>query len=549
MKHVSFVYFECECEMRYLVLGLAAMSLATLVRVSAENSFAIAAPKGALFYETFQGNWKSTWSVSDDEDYEGQWVLDTASSAPGFEDDKALTVNSVAKKHAIAAAFSETVDNKEKDFVVQYEVRFSNRLECGGAYLKLVRDTGDFFSGEEFNSKTDYVVMFGPDKCGSTNKVHFILKHRNPISGKFEEKHLNKAPSVTVDTLTHLYTLIIRKDNSFEIFIDQKSVRHGNLLEDFDPPVNPPATIDDPTDSKPADWVDEAQIPDPSASKPEDWDENAPRTIQDPNAKKPAGWLDDAPEQIHDPEAVKPEDWDDELDGEYEPPLVANPECQKVGCGVWEAPMIKNPAYKGKWSAPLINNPVYKGEWKARQVPNPEYFVDEAPHNLSPMSGIGFELWTMQNGIQFDNIYVGYDGKAALSWSEQTWSLKHKAEEAKLKAEEKKLKEEKLAEQKESGIMGMFEAYSQVAGEFVAEYPLPVFFTIVGLLIGLVVFLEYRRPRDEEVEEDESLSPQEAKELLDKLQAKLEKKGEEETEGEGGAENAVEKDLTSKKNE
>jgi hypothetical protein len=32
--------------------------------------------------------------------------------------------------------------------------------------------------------------------------------------------------------------------------------------------------LDDPDDSKPADWVDAQRIPDPDASKPDDWDED-----------------------------------------------------------------------------------------------------------------------------------------------------------------------------------------------------------------------------------------------------------------------------------
>ena len=25
--------------------------------------------------------------------------------------------------------------------------------------------------------------MFGPDKCGLTSKVHFIIRHKNPVNG------------------------------------------------------------------------------------------------------------------------------------------------------------------------------------------------------------------------------------------------------------------------------------------------------------------------------------------------------------------------------
>ena len=114
-------------------------------------------------------------------------------------------------------------------------------------------------------------------------------------------------------------------------------VNHGTLLDSFTPPVNPPAEIEDPNDSMPADWVfhqtfskllffnifncspsqdEREKIPDPEASKPEDWDENAPQRILDESAEKPSGWLDEEPDMIADPDAVRPEDWDDEMDGE-----------------------------------------------------------------------------------------------------------------------------------------------------------------------------------------------------------------------------------------
>ena len=46
-------------------------------------------------------------------------------------------------------------------------------LECGGAYLKLLQDNKKLHA-EEFSNSSPYIIMFGPDKCGSTNKVDFI---------------------------------------------------------------------------------------------------------------------------------------------------------------------------------------------------------------------------------------------------------------------------------------------------------------------------------------------------------------------------------------
>ena len=43
----------------------------------------------------------------------------------------------------------------------------------------------------------------------------------------------------------------------YEVLIDGESKKSGSLFEDFNPSFNPPEEIDDPSDSKPDDWVDE----------------------------------------------------------------------------------------------------------------------------------------------------------------------------------------------------------------------------------------------------------------------------------------------------
>lgn len=70
-------------------------------------------------------------------------------------------------------------------------------------------------------------------------------------------------------------------DNTFEIKINDETIKQGSLLEDFEPAVNPSKEIDDPEDFKPANWVDDAEIEDVEAVKPDDWDETAPALIID----------------------------------------------------------------------------------------------------------------------------------------------------------------------------------------------------------------------------------------------------------------------------
>ena len=47
----------------------------------------------------------------------------------------------------------------------------------------------------------------------------------------------------------------------------------------------------------------------------------------------------------------------------------------------------------------MIPNPDYKGPWSPKQITNPAFFEDLTPSNLTPISGIGIELWTMTEDI------------------------------------------------------------------------------------------------------------------------------------------------------
>lgn len=301
--------------------------------------------------------------------------------------DKGLVLKSKAKHAAIASPLSRPFKFDKKPLIVQYEVLFQDGQECGGAYLKLLSDIPESRNLKEFQDKTPYTIMFGPDKCGNDHKLHFIFKHKNPLNGSIEEKHCKKPQEriedYFADKLPHLYTLILQPDNSFEIWLDKKVINSGSLLEDFTPPVNPPEEIDDPNDKKPSDWDERQKIPDPDAVKPDDWDEDAPAQIVDESASMPDGWLENEPTHIPDPNAKKPDDWDDEMDGTWEPPLIENEICSSApGCGPWEPPLINNPEFKGKWKPPMIDNPNYMGKWRPRKIHNPDFFEDKQPFRM-----------------------------------------------------------------------------------------------------------------------------------------------------------------------
>merc|ERR1719305_569623 len=183
--------------------------------------------------------------------------------------------------------------------------------------------------------------MFGPDICGTgTRRTHAILTYDKAGDGKLENFLHTKDIKTETDTLPHLYTMVIKPDDTYEVKIDGKSVQDGKISENWS--MLHPKEIKDPAQSKPKDWVDEKKIPDPEDKKPECYD--------------------DIPKQVPDPEASKPDDWDDEDDGE------------------WEAPMIDNKEYKGEWKAKQIDNPAYKGEWEHPMIANPDYKEDNELH-------------------------------------------------------------------------------------------------------------------------------------------------------------------------
>ncbi|XP_064481946.1 calnexin-like [Ornithodoros turicata] len=387
--------------------------------------------------DAFKERWVTSEATKDGAEeniakYDGKWEVEGAEKSH-LRGDLGLVLKSKARHAAISSKLNKPFVFDHKTFVLQYEVQFQNGQDCGGAYIKVLSDAKENEDLKKFNDKSPYTIMFGPDKCGTEHKLHLIFRHRNPVNGTYEEKHWKKSTSLSKfdevfkDKKAHLFTLILKPDNTFEILVDRRSEFKGSLLEDFNPPVNPPAEIEDPDDRKPEDWDEREKVPDPNASKPEDWDEDAPRQIQDPDAKKPVGWLDDEPLLVPDATAQKPKDWDDDMDGEWEAPLVNNPKCTDVGCGEWKAPMIDNPKYKGKWRAPLIDNPNYKGKWKPRKIPNPHYFEDLNPYRMTTAVAVGFELWSMSADILFDNVVIADDPVVADQWATDTWVLKKEA--------------------------------------------------------------------------------------------------------------------------
>jgi len=85
-----------------------------------------------------------------------------ATPVEGFELDNGLLLSKKDKYYGLTLPFDAPLSMGEsKSIVIQYEVKFEEVLACGGAYVKLLRDTTDFGT---LNKDTPYSILFGPDK-------------------------------------------------------------------------------------------------------------------------------------------------------------------------------------------------------------------------------------------------------------------------------------------------------------------------------------------------------------------------------------------------
>ena len=347
-------------------------------------ALAAAASAEVYFEESFDGDWEKRWVTGAPPGKEaGKWAVTPGKWFHDEEVNKGLATTEDMRFYSISAKMAKKSTSKKKELVVQFSAKYEAHQYafCGGGYIKLLPDG---LKQKTFGGDDEYHIMFGPDLCGyDVSHIHTIFNHKGENLLKTDKISLEYSDK---NEYTHLYTLHLKPDGTYEVFFDLESKAKGKLVDDWDFP-NP--TKDDPDDKKPSDWVDETMIDDPEDKKPDGWDE--------------------IPAQIPDPDASKPEDWDDEDDGEWEPPLIDNPD------------------FKGEWSAKQIENPAYKGEWSPKQIKNPDY---EEGVQLAAYDSmyVGFELWIVNNGTIFDNILVTDDLEYAKAQGEKLWRPTSKAE-------------------------------------------------------------------------------------------------------------------------
>ncbi|XP_008052004.1 calreticulin-3 [Carlito syrichta] len=169
-----------------------------------------------------------------------------------------------------------------------------------------------------------------------------------------------------VDAFTHLYTLILRPDLTYEVKIDGQTIESGSIEYD---------------------WQLTSLKKEQSSAEPKDWEQAEEDKAQD--------WE----KRFLDTSASKPSDWNHELDGD------------------WQAPLLQKPPYQGGLKPEGIPRDVWLHERLGRAHSLLHYDLAE----FEDIGAIGLELWQVRSGTIFDNFLITDDEEYAENFGKATW--------------------------------------------------------------------------------------------------------------------------------
>ncbi|KAM5229768.1 calreticulin-3 isoform 2-T2 [Hipposideros larvatus] len=272
--------------------------------------------------------------------------------------DGGLQTTQNGRFYAISARF-KPFSNKGKTLVIQYTVKHEQKMDCGGGYIKVFPADVD---QKNLNGKSQYYIMFGPDICGfDIKQVHVILHFKN-------QYHSNKKPiRCKVDGFTHLYTLILRPDLTYEVKIDGLAIESGSIEYDWN--------------------LTSLKKMEKSLAESKDREQGKEDKLQD--------WE----KHFLDAGASKPSDWNSELDGD------------------WQAPMLQKPPYQDG----LKPEGIEKDVWLHQKMKNTNYLTEYDLSEFENIGAIGLELWQVRSGTIFDNFLITDDEEYAENFGKATW--------------------------------------------------------------------------------------------------------------------------------
>eukprot|EP00662_Eupelagonemidae_sp_cell21_P009923 gene9924-44744_t len=124
------------------------------------------------------------------------------------------------EKDSEGQALPQAFSNEGKDLVVQFSAKHEGHKYgfCGGGYIKLL------------GSKLDQ-SKFGGDDDYDVERIHLIFNNKET---GINQKNLAKKEEIKMayddkNEFTHLYTLVLKPDNSYAVYFDEKEKASGKI--------------------------------------------------------------------------------------------------------------------------------------------------------------------------------------------------------------------------------------------------------------------------------------------------------------------------------
>lgn len=328
------------------------------------------------FEERFTRGWDKRWTKSSRVSpgkLAGRFTVSAGSYYVDRHLQRGLQTLDDGREYLISSKFKKCFNTTGKDLIFQFSVKLEGKIDKGQAYLKLLPSSS---KPNTFSHKTPYSILFGPDFRGWDRRHIDFRIYRNRTEYKTMQPIL-----AFNDHYTHVYTLIIFKNQTYKILKDNFTDIESSLEEAFN-------------------YCQPSMIPDPYEIKPDDWEDV--ETIDDPDDIPPA-WLQNTPQFIPDDTAKRPDDWDDEINGAWTPPLIPNPD------------------YKREWKPRQIPNPAFRGDWQPQMIPNPDYNPDFHFGKPEDLCHVAIDVEQDVAGSIWNNILVTDDFAYSQKVMEETF--------------------------------------------------------------------------------------------------------------------------------
>lgn len=106
--------------------------------------------------ESFDGdNWQSVWKTPSSNDNLGSWEISAGKFHADSTVNRGLRTMNDLKFYALAAPFEHVFNNEKGDLVVQFSAKNEQNLNCGGAYVKVIK----LFHSVQFLNLYSYFLL------------------------------------------------------------------------------------------------------------------------------------------------------------------------------------------------------------------------------------------------------------------------------------------------------------------------------------------------------------------------------------------------------